>query len=328
MALALAIAVSAVGCKKEPAMPAASGALSFEWSQRSPDGKVEIRQRRQSNGTTSSCLVQAISLPGGNVLWSGSTCIPAPSGLVFFAKGNDKLLVLDLFPSAVVQSPDWSKVSLVQLWNKGAVAHEYRGAEILAADRAADMRRSFSWLRGETYDEVRGSARAVGDGTQVSMDLADGRTITLGFDGAALPTPPSVSPRARAPEVAAAPEPVPAALPPRDEPPPAAPAPAAQADGLFESGLYRWEDDSGALHFGRGAQVPSKYQKRARLVQGQVGIVPMEAPPAPNDPAKPGAANQAGQPTSQATAPSPSGAPPAAPPAAQADAPAPREGNF
>jgi len=299
-ALALAIVISAAACKSEKDPDAASGTMSFDWSQRSTDGKVELRQRRESRGSESTCRVQALTVPGAKVIWSGSTCLPVPSGLVFVAKGGEKLVVLDLFPAAGVQSPNWSQVSLAQLWNRGKLEREYKGADILAADRAADMRRSYSWLRGETDEEVRESARAVADGTQISMDLSDGRTITLGFDGAALPTPPSVSPVARPAEVAVAPEPQPAALPAREEPP----RPAQQPGGLIDAELYRWQDETGATHFATGAQVPLRYAKVARPVQGQVGIVPMDAPegqppaaqPQPGQPAQRGQPAQPAQP--------------------------------
>lgn len=296
-ALALAILVSAAACKSEKAADAASGTMSFDWSQRSADGKVEIRQRRESRGAASTCRVQAFAIPGDKVLWSGTTCIPAPSGLVFVAGGGEKLIVLDLFPAAGVQSPDWSQVSLAQLWSKGAVTRHYRGAEILAGDRARDMRTSFSWLRGETYEQVRESARAVAGGAQVSMDLADGRTVTLGFDGAPLPTPPSVAPVARPSEVTVAADQAVAALPARDEPPPPQAQPAQQPGALLDGELYRWEDESGAVHFGHGSEVPPKLAKRARPVQGRVGVVPMDAPegPPPGQPAQPGQPG-AGQP--------------------------------
>ena len=276
-ALALAIAMSAAGCTSKTDAGAASGAMSFDWSQRSGDDTIELRLRRESRGAAATCQVQALTVAGGKTVWSSSTCLPVPSGLVFISKGGEKLVVLDLFPAAGVQSPNWSQVSLAQVWNRGKVEREYKGAEVLAADRAADMRRSYSWLRGESDEEVRDSARAVADGTQISLDLADGRTITLGFDGAALPTPPSVSPRARPAEVAVAPQPEPAALPAREEPL-APPPPARQAGGLIEGELYRWQDESGGIHFGTGAQVPPRYAKVARPVQGQVGVVPMEVP--------------------------------------------------
>ncbi len=276
-ALALAIVIAAAGCTSKSDSGAASGAMSFDWSLRSGDGKVELRQRRESRGAATTCQVQALTVPGGKAIWSSSTCLPVPSGVVFVSKGGEKLVVLDLFPTAGVQSPDWSRVSLAQLWNRGKVEREYKGAEILAADRAADMRRSYSWLRGNSDEEVRDSARAVADGAQISLDLADGRTITLGFDGAALPTPPSVSPSARAAEVAVTPEPPSADLPAREEPLPP-PPPAQKPNGLVEGELYRWQDDGGAIHFGTGAQVPPRYVRAARPVQGQVGIVPMNVP--------------------------------------------------
>ncbi|HYD42018.1 MAG TPA: hypothetical protein VEB43_14405 [Anaeromyxobacter sp.] len=293
-ALALAIVISAAGCTSKTDAGAASGAMSFDWSQRSGDGKVELRLRRESRGTAATCQVQALTVAGGKTIWSSSTCLPVPSGLVFISRGGEKLVVLDLFPAAGVQSPNWSQVTLAQVWNRGKVEREYKGAEILAGDRAADMRTSYSWLRGESDEEVRDSARAVADGTQISLDLADGRTVTLGFDGAALPTPPSVAPRARPAEVAVTPEPAPAALPAREDPPP----PAHQQGGLHEGELYRWQDESGAMHFGTGGQVPARYVKVARPVQGQVGVVPMEVPvPAPLQPGQPGqAAQQPGQP--------------------------------
>jgi hypothetical protein len=313
-ALALVIAISAAGCKGDKDNRSAGGAMSFDWSQRSASGTVEIRQRRDSTPSgTDVCRVQALAVPGEKALWSGTTCIPVPSALVFISRDGEKLLVLDLFPSAGVQARDWSKVSLVQLWNKGDIERHYRGAEVLAADRAADMRMSFSWLRGETYDEVRASARAVAGGTQVSVDLADGRTITLGFDAAALPTPPSVSPVARPVEVAVAPEPA-HTLPAVEDS--AASAASAKQDGLIDGAIYRWVDDGGEVHFTTGSVVPAKYVRRAQPIHGSVDVVSMDSPEtlpqaAATGPAQPGTPAQPGapaQPGGQA-APAPAAAP-------------------
>lgn len=319
-ALALVIAISATACKVDPDTRTSSGTMSFDWSQRSASGTVEIRQRRDSNGRGADvCRVQALSLPGEKVIWSGTSCIPVPSALVFISRDGEKLLVLDLFPAAGVQSRDWSRVSLVQLWKQGDVERHYKGAEILAADRAADMRMSFSWLRGGSYEEVRASARAVAGGTQVSVDLADGRTITLGFDGADLPTPPSVSRAARQAEVAVTPEPA-RTLPTFEEEPRPSATPARQ-EGLLDGAIYRWEDDAGEVHFTTGSAVPVKYARRAKPVQGTVGVIPMDSPESapptvtaqptqPGGPAQPGA-TQPAQPGAQ-----PEGPPAAPPPAA------------
>ncbi len=288
-ALALAIAVSATACTKD-AGSAGSSAISSEWKHLSADGKVEIVQELVSAvGGTPACRVHARSTQDDKILWRGTACIPAPSDLVFVSAGGEKLLILNLFPAAGVQSPDWSDISLAQFWVKGKVERHYKGSEILAADRASDMRRFFSWVRGETLEQVRGSARAVAAGTQVSIDLADGRTITLGFEGALPPTPPALSPIHRPAEVAVAPEPQPA---PAQEAP-APPRTSAAPEALVDGDIYRWEDDAGEVHFTTGSAVPAKYMRRARRLQGSVGVVPMEVPGVVTSTGQPGAAQPA-----------------------------------
>jgi hypothetical protein len=81
-----------------------------------------------------------------------------------------------------------------------------------------------------------------------------------------------------------------------------------------EVGLYRWVDDSGALHFGSGSQVPPRLRRRAVPVSASVGVVPVD--PAPPDAAAPAASPAA----APATAP---GAQPAATPAASETTPRP-----
>ncbi len=288
-ALAVAVALVAVGCTREQAQaPAVS---TVDWAQRSADGRFEVRQRRE--GT--SCRVQAVvkSADGDRTLWSTQNCLPTPSGLAYLSIDGEKLLVLDLFPSDQAgQTSDWSRVPLVSLWVRGAVVRQYTGAEILSRDRVKDMGKVLSWLRGETYEDARRAARASADGEKVAIDLVDGRTLTLGFDGGPLPAPPASAPpvaRAAAPvptEQADEPdEPaLPPAVPPPAEPPPRAPH-ASDALAADEQGLYRWEDDQGGLHFGVGAQVPARYRKRARPVNASVGVVPVDSPAAAAAPA-------------------------------------------
>ena len=273
--LLVLVAVSLVACKKERAAESSSSSMADEWEQRSADGTVELSQRREDSRNANECRVQAVSKTDKRTLWTSKTCLPTPSCLVFIGKGGEKLLVFDLFPGgAAAQSPDWRQVSLVQLWDKGVVVRQYKGAEILATDRAVDMRRSLSWLRGATYEEVRDAARAVAGESQVSADLVDGRTITFGFDRAPLPTPPAVS--APPPtEEAPAPEPAQAAEPER--PASTLAAGAAEPGGLIDGEMYTWVDERGVPNFGYGMQVPPKFRKAARPVQGNVGVVPTEA---------------------------------------------------
>jgi hypothetical protein len=332
-ALALALVLAAAGCKKAPDADTATSPTSFEWSQVSPDGKYEIRQRREPTG----CNVDVVSRPGSKVLWSSRNCLPAPSGLVFLSPSADKLLVLDPYPPA--PSADWSKVTLASLWTRGQVSRQYTGAEVLAGERVRDMHAALSWLKGDTYDELKASARLAGNGSQVSVDLVDGRTILLGFEGAALPAPPALVPKA----TAAATEPAPAApaAQPAAEPEEATvrtrPAqPAGEGVAADEQGLYRWEDEQGELHFGVGAQVPARYRKRAVPVNATVGVVPMDfagpsggaqapggaAPAAEGVPPAGGAAPTAGgqpvrdegKPTGGTPTAPPAGTPPVAPP--------------
>jgi hypothetical protein len=311
-AVALALAVAVVGCRKAPSANEPTGSTVYDWVQRSPDGKAEARQWREASG----CRVQAVAKPGDTVLWSSSSCVS--SGLVFLSRNGEKLLVLDLFPpGAAAQAADWSHVPLAMLWNRGAVSKQYTGAEILAGDRATDMRGTLSWVRGDSYEEARGAARAVADGAQVSVDLVDGRTVTFGFEGAPLPTPPSVSARPKPvaqPDVPSA-QPTAGALPDRDEPQ-AQVARKPEAGALDDDAFYKWEDEAGELHFGQGAQVPARFRKVARPVNATVGVVPLDKvnapaapPPQPAQPGQPGAQPAGGKPGG----PAPAAAPPANP---------------
>ena len=306
-----AAALAAIACRQQPA-PAPSPTV-VEWAQQSPDHRFELRQRREASG----CRVQAVVLPGEKVLWTSQTCIPTPSGMAFLSANGERLLVLDLFPTSVAaQTPDWTHLPLASVWSLGAVVHQYTGGDILAADRALDMRRALSWVRGDTLEETHAAARASPDGDHVVVELVDGRTATIGFDGAPLPTPPGqakpVADSTRTDEA-------PAARPGGNdlevtratEELPAPPA----ANGLDEDGLYRWEDETGELHFGNGSQVPARYQKVARPVSGSVGVLPMDSPTQasaslqqPTSPQQP-ASQQSGRPG--APVPAPAGAAPA-----------------
>jgi hypothetical protein len=302
-ALAAAAALAVLGCKRQ--QPPAPPATLVEWAQPSPDGRLEIRERRE--GT--SCRVQAVvkSPDGDRSLWSTQTCLPT-SRVVFLSPNGDRVLVLDLIPaSQQAQASDWSRTPLMSVWVRGAVVRQYTGAEILGEERASDMTKVLSWVRGDAYDDAKRAAHLSGDGEQVIVNLVDGRALTVGFDGAALPPPPEPA--------------KPAALPTRkvaglpDQPPPLEPVPASargEPSAFDESALYSWVDDQGSLNFGHGSQIPVQYRKHARPVDATVGVIPMDV--------------QATQPAAGApgAAPAPGGA---AAPAAGAPAPASGDGQ-
>jgi hypothetical protein len=303
-ALAVAAVLAAAGCRKEPEAGPGATSTVIEWAQQSPDGRFELRQRRDG----ASCRVQAVVKPGDRVLWTSQTCLPIPAGLAFLSADGEKLLALDLFPSVpAAQAADWSGVPLASVWSRGAVVRQYTGGEILLPARAADMHRSLSWVRGDSDDAVHRSAHASADGDQVLVDLVDGRTLTFGFEGAPLPTPtpPPATARAgadAAPALAAAGE-------RRAEGGDLPAAAAADPMASDEQGLYSWEDEQGQLHFGAGAQVPARFRKKARPVSASVGVLPLEhaLPQVPKASAEP----PAGQQKPPVAAPQP--APPPAP---------------
>jgi hypothetical protein len=301
-AIAAAAAVlAAAGCRKEPEPSTAPQTTVYEWAQQSPDRRFELRQRRDAAG----CRVEATVKPDDRVLWTSQTCLPVPSGLAFLSPNGERVLVLDLFPSSqMAQGPDWTHVPLLSCWSRGAVVRQYSGGEILSASRVTDMRKVLSWVRGDSFEEAHAAARASADGSQVTVDLVDGRSLTLGFEGSALAEPPSMPPPAPAPERAGD------ATPQPDQP--AASAQAARApDPLAadERGLYRWEDDQGELHFGVGSQVPARFRKRAQPVSATVGVMPVDSPAPQQQPARPAA----GSPAAVTPAGAPQGAPPAPP---------------
>lgn len=316
---AAAALLAAAGCRKEPEPPPTAVATVYEWAQQSPDRRFELRQRRDQAG----CRVEAVVKPDDRVLWTSQTCLPAPSGLAFLSPNGERLLVLDLFPSSqMAQGPDWSHVPLVSCWSRGAVVREYTGSELLSAAQVTDMRKVLSWVRGDTFEQAHAAARSSPDGSQITIDLVDGRSLTLGFDGDALPAPPAAAapPAQEADSPARAPEGT-AERSAR----PAGPAP------LDEQALYRWEDDQGALHFGAGAQVPPRFRRRALPVTGSVGVMPLDrAPPAAQQPAAAKEAPAAGAPATPAAGAAPAAAagpagpaPAAAPPAPAAPPPPP-----
>jgi hypothetical protein len=309
---AAAALLAAAGCRKEPEPPTPVATV-YEWAQQSPDKRFELRQRRDQAG----CRVEAVVKPDDRVLWTSQTCLPAPSGLAFLSPNGERLLVLDLFPSSqVAQGPDWSHVPLVACWSRGAVVREYTGSELLSAAQVTDMRKVLSWVRGDTFEQAHAAARASPDGSQLTIDLVDGRSLTLGFDGEALPAPPA----------AAAPPPGQEAEAPA-RPPAGTAERSARAAGpapLDEQALYSWEDDQGGLHFGAGAQVPPRFRKRALPVTGSVGVMPLDRPtPAAQQPAAAKETPAAGAPATPAAAAAPAAAPGSAAPAPGAAAPAP-----
>ena len=288
-ALAAAAVLATVGCRQEPRT--APAATVLEWAQPSPDGRLEIRERREGAG----CRVEAVvkSSDGDRSLWTTQTCLPN-SRAVFLSPNGERVLVLDLIPSS--QASDWSHVPLISVWARGAVVRQYTGAEILGEEPASDMSRVLSWVAGDSYEDAHRAAHPTADGESVIVPLVDGRTLTLGFEGNPLPAPTPASPPARAAVQAADQRPLP-------EPAlPAAPARQGEARGPDrteflagdEQGLYSWEDDQGELHFGQGAQIPARFRKRARPVDATVGVVPVEkpepAPPPPRSAGGPGSA--------------------------------------
>src|SRR5512147_1700037 len=153
--LAAAMLLAAVGCRQHPPAPATT---VDEWIQVSPDGRLELRQRREGSG----CRVQAFvkSPDGDRSLWSTQTCLPIPSGLAFLSPNGEKVLVLDLFPTGQAgQTSDWSRVPLISLWVRGAVVRQYTGAEILGDERASDMSKVLSWVQGDSSDDAHRAAR-------------------------------------------------------------------------------------------------------------------------------------------------------------------------
>jgi hypothetical protein len=293
-ALAAVAVLAAVGCKQEPARDMATALV--DWVQQSPDGRFELRQQRDQERV--SCRVQTVvkSGDGERSLWTSQTCLPT-SGLAFLSPNGEKVLVLDLYPSGQ-PSPDWSRLPLISLWERGAVVHQYTGGEILGPVQSASSGRSLSWVRGETYDQNRAAARASPDGARVSIALTDGRTLMLGFDGGPLPAPPPPAAEpARAVEEPVARQPEPPPPPKLEEAPASGRAPEPLA--AYDSTLYRWEDEAGEVHFGTGSQIPDKFRKKARPVSGSVGVIPAEkieslpspggAQPSPGAPGAPGA---------------------------------------
>jgi len=323
LALALALGFVAVtGCGSDSIPPRPPPRV--EWTLTSSDGRFVVEQRRE--GT--SCRVDARIRPDRR-LWSSRTCVP-PDAVAFLSPDGRRMLVLDAFPAR--HDGGWSRVAVASLWVDGAVLREYHGADLLGLEAAADTRGQRSWMRGETAEAVRGAAHASPEGDTVQLELADGRTVGLGFDGGPTPVAPPVKLAAVAsvtPAAEAAPPPPPTADPPRVErvtsaskptraasrpklgakrghraAPPArasgslvepAPPPhqggAPEALAFDEVGLYRWEDESGALHFGSGSQVPPRLRRRAVPVNSTVGVIPLDRPPAaPAAPAREGAA--------------------------------------
>jgi len=304
-ALAVAAVLAAAGCSKSEPEVTSPASTVVEWAQQSPDGRFEVRLRRDTAG----CRVQAVVKPGDRVLWTSQTCLPTPSGMVFLSANGENLLVLDLFPSTTAaQGADWTNLPLVSCWSRGAVVRQYTGGEILAPQQVADMRKVLSWVKGDTFEDAHRSARATADGEQVVVELVDGRRLTFGFDGAPLPTPalPAKAAVARTQEEPPPPRPAAAAAP---QPAESAPDPLASD----EQGLYRWEDDQGGLHFGSGSQIPPRYRKRAIPVSASVGVVPLDHA-GPIQPAQAGPSGQAGPPVTGAASPAPAqGAATAAP---------------
>jgi hypothetical protein len=311
--------VAATSCLSDP-LPPPRPPATVDWSLTSTDGRFQVEQRREG----SSCRVEAHVLPN-RPLWTSRTCVPADA-LAFLSPDGRRMLLVDAFPSR--QDGDWSSVSLVSLWADGAVLREHSGATLLGAGAAADPSARLSWLRGSSAEAVRGAARAAAAGDSVQLDLADGRTVALRFDGALLAAPPrapvaAALSGARAPRPAAEdPRVAAGAGPPggRDdrathaaEPPPLAPPrgedAAVQSRLVFdEVGLYRWEDENGALHFGSGSQIPPRLRRRAVPVSTSVGVMPVDRP-LPPPAGAPSARSAAQGGPAAADAPAPAGTP-------------------
>lgn len=259
-ALWLLCSASLLACRREPeAAPAAAPpppSSPLEWSAEAPGGRVMVRQVPAGSG----CRLSGHE--GGGTRWTTDACAGTQEDLHFVSPDGDRLLVLVPLPDGV-RGKDWSEAIVARTFFRGTEERRIAGAELVAASSIADMSRSYSWVKGVGSGGGIAPRYAEGGGGVV-LDVVDGATLRLGFDGSGAPgrSAPATATRT-APAGAAGPAP---ALPPEE----ARPLPSREAD---ETTLWRWEDAQGGVHYSHWGAVPAASRRKAERVTASVGSV-------------------------------------------------------
>ena len=225
------------------------------WAVRSADGRVEVRQLAFPQGKDTRCESSAtVSSPsdGPNVMWKWTTCIATREQLKFVSPDGKRVIVLEPLPVSL--QGDWRHVEVATLYEHGLrMRGTTVGALVGALDPAPEPSQRFAWVKGTAG--LAGSApRYTSDGMAVEAELADGRSLRLGFQGQGFPEPASAE------------------------------------TGSTTVVLYRYEDDKRTSHFvGALGEVPDRYRSRAVRVESEVGLLIANGPldtgaPPPSEP--------------------------------------------
>ena len=198
---------------------------------------VQIRQRASA---PKRCRAEVTV--GGEPRWSVDRCLATRLQLRFLSPDGAAVLVLDPAPELSAGQPAELAV-LGRLWRQGAPPRELTPSALRLSPGAVRPEGGIVRWLGER--DQRASAQAV------EVQLADGTTKAIRFDGADLAAPP-------APAVAA-----------RGAPPPCNPC--------------SYTDDQGTFHMVENAdEIPAKYRKRAsrvRPVENRADAIAVSGPP-------------------------------------------------
>lgn len=224
----------------QPAAPAVAPASPREWTAEAAGGRVVVHQVAAGAG----CRLTATE---GDVLrWSADVCAATRDDLCFVSPDGERLLVLHPLPEGTA-GKDWSKATVAEILARGKVERTLAGIDLVARSFISEMSRDYSWVKGVGSGPGVAPRYAEG-GAAVVIDVVDGATLTLGFDGSGIPG------RARAGK--------------GDELPALVEGYSPEAD---ESTLWRWEDAEGGLHFSHWNQIPARFRRKAVPVTADVG---------------------------------------------------------
>ncbi|HEX5750756.1 MAG TPA: hypothetical protein VFZ09_31310 [Archangium sp.] len=209
------------------------------WSARSADGNAEVQQTAFRDGKALRCTSTSTwSSPWDDrkVVWKWDTCIATREQLKFVSPDGKRVLVIDPLLASLRAGTRWQDVEVATLHEHGVrVKGAKAGALLHAPLEVREPALRILWVKG--LGGFPGAPpRYASDGKAVELDMVDGNTLHLGFDGDGFPAAPEDKQAFNA-----------------------------------STGMYRYEDEKGTVHFvSSSSEVPDAYRSRAVPVEAQL----------------------------------------------------------
>ena len=182
------------------------------------------------------------SLRGAVALWSTPTCLAAESQLRFVSANGAGLVVLEPNPR---KSEAWTETVVGTVFNQGAPLRSLKARSFVAS--AGGKGDYFTWLGG-VYGRAGKPPQLLPDGSAVKIETIEKRVLLIAFDGAGFP---------------------------ENE------APAPPAARKISGRMRQYVDDQGEMHFVEDeSEIPARFRRRARGVEGEVDVLSLSKPDA------------------------------------------------